>query len=242
MQRKRSTPPLYENAEEFDKAMSEPPKPFSTDDVMPKRDIEGWHAVEEDIDDIDVGDMEDFEQVAEDAKKRRKEDTNMKNVEWKRCEHCNEMKEETHFRRYRNGEYGKVCNTCIGSKISAGHKKNAKAEEQTPDKGDRLRTLSSFLDEKKIVMPESTLPKLPYEHCDGADAIAYGLLHVKEKAPLLKDNKPLIAMSEKVFEEAILFAYAKGKEDAETPKVEEITSVHAESLAMRMILNLKTGE
>lgn len=94
--------PLYKDAEEFAKAMTEPPKPYSADDFTPKRDVE------ECIDDIDIGDSEDFEENAKGA--------NVKKIEWKRCEHCGEMKEEMHFRRYRNGEYGKVCNTCIGLK------------------------------------------------------------------------------------------------------------------------------
>ncbi len=108
--------PLYTNAEEFDKAMNEPPKPFSTDDFTPKRDIEGWHAAEEGIDDLLGGDMEDFKQVAEDAKKRSM-GAEMKNVVWIRCEHCGEMKDENAFKKYKNGTFAKVCNACIGSKI-----------------------------------------------------------------------------------------------------------------------------
>ncbi|MDD4506219.1 MAG: hypothetical protein PHE60_07605 [Sulfurospirillaceae bacterium] len=131
--------PLYANEEAFNKAMTEPPKPYSTDDLTPKMSTYNELAKQDigdnfNVDilgleyDINVQDLEDWEQVAKDANKRRKED-GVKKVEWKRCEHCNEMKEDTNFRRYRNGEYGKVCNVCIGSKISDGHKKNKMSTE-----------------------------------------------------------------------------------------------------------------
>lgn len=244
----KGLPPLYTNAEEFDKAMNEPPKPYSSDDFTPKKspyeklgeqDVgDNWGV---DVLEIDVGDMEDFEQVAIDAKKR-KEDKNVKKVEWKRCEHCGEMKEEIFFRRYRNGAYGKVCNACISSKISAGHKKNAKSTEEPTPKGERLKALATPLSEMKIAVPKSTLPKLPNSNYSDA-SIAFGMaLHVKEETPLLKESKPLLAMSEEAFGAAILFAYEKGKEDAEALDVEEITEIGAESLAMRIILNLKSGE
>ena len=116
--------------------MTEPPKPFSSDDVAPKPDIEGWHAAEESIDDLLGGDMEDFKQVAEDAKKRSM-GAEMKNVVWIRCEHCGEMKDENVFKKYKNGTLAKACNACIGSKI-----RDAKAK--------RIEKLAPMIEQKQI--------------------------------------------------------------------------------------------
>jgi hypothetical protein len=235
----KGLPPRYESAEEFAKAMNEPPKPYSTDDFAPKRDIEEWHAFEEGVDNIDVGDLEDFEQVAEDAKKRRKEG-DVKKVEWKRCAECNEMKADSEFKSFRGGKIGNVCKICAGKKVRAG--KKTKEEIATPPipKIVRAKDVELFMDEGELAFLESKPLSLPEDACDAADALRFAL-HVKEETPLLKEAKPLLAMSAEAFEAAILFAYEKGKEDAEVLDVEEITPIGAESFAMRAILRLKEG-
>lgn len=206
--------------------MREPPKPYSADDFVPKRDIEGWHAAEEGIDDINIEDLEDWEQVAKDAKKKRKED-GVKTVEWKRCEHCGEMKEEMHFRRYKNGEYGKVCNGCIGSKISAAKSK-------------RTKELKPLLEEHKISLPESQPLESIGSHCDGSDAIALGLsLHTKETSPLLKEKVPLKAMSEEALRNLLRLAFLAGVESVNTKAPEEVTQEVAMELLNDVITECK---
>jgi len=219
--------PHHDNAEEFDKAMTEPPRPYSTDDLVPSKeerasaDIEGWHRLEEGVDDIDVEDLEDCEQVARDAKNRRKGD-DVKNVEWKRCEHCGEMKEDMHFRRYRNGEHGKVCNVCIGSKISAAKSK-------------RIEALKPLIEEKKISLPDSKLLEPSSQHCDAADAIAMSL-HVNNNGPLLKEKVPLKAMSEEALRNLLRLAFLAGVESVNVQAPEEVT----QEVAMELLNNVIT--
>lgn len=266
----KGLPPLYENAEEFNKAMTKPPKPYSADDFTPRKeqrtaDVGDNRVSGGDADDIEPKkcnneeimweldrmryeaeetgvNFDDFlKSDVEERKVRKKEvkpnaeflkkDTPIKStgIRWFRCESCGEMKDEFSFRQYRNGTFAKVCSACIGSKI-----REAKA--------DRVKAFARTIEEQKVVLPDSAPLIMSVDPCDGADAIAYGLLHVKEKAPLLKESKPLIAMSEETFASVILLAYTKGKEEAEALDAEEITPAAAESLAMRIILNLKTGE
>lgn len=222
--------PHHDNAEEFDKAMTEPPRPYSTDDLVPSKDerasadIEGWHRLEEGVDDIEVGDLEDWEQVAKDAKKRKKEDGVPNIVKWERCDVCNEMKEESAFAHLPNGKLRKTCKQCMAAKISAGHKKNKESTEP--------------------IQSQEATHSDPLKPNDAADALGRFIKDVFEStpsAPLLKEKKPLLALKEETLEALVLFAYKKGIEDAEMVKVEEITPIHAESLAMRVILNLKTG-
>lgn len=222
--------PLYVDEEAFNKAMIEPPRPYSTDDLMPSKeerasaDIEGWHRLEEGVDDIDVEDLEDWGQVAIDAKKRKKGDAVPNIVKWERCNVCDEMKEESAFAHLPNGKLRKTCKQCMAKKISDGHKKNKESTEPAQSQ-------------------ESTHSD-PLKPNDAADALGRFIKEVFEpmpSSPLLKEKKPLLALKEETLESLVLFAYKKGIEDAEMVKVEEITPIHAESLAMRVILNLKTG-
>lgn len=223
----KGLPNHYESAEEFDKAMIEPPRPYSTDDLMPRKeerssaDIEGWHLLEEGVDDIDAGDLDDLEQVVIDAKKRRKGD-GVKNVEWKRCENCGEMKEDMYFRRYRNGEHGKVCNVCIGSKISAAKSK-------------RIEALKPIFEEQKVSLPRSNPFKPIDPHCD---AIAMSL-HVNSNGPLLKEKVPLKAMSEEVLRNLLRLAFLAGVESVNAPVPEEVTQETAMELLNDVITECK---
>lgn len=226
----KGLPPLYTSAEEFDKAMDEPPRPYSTGDLnatsnesnvdLPKR--REWDELMG-VDDIDV---EDMEMIEEDSK----EEDMAKKVEWKRCNICTEMKEESEFAHVRGGGLQKTCKKCMAQKISAGHKKHDKS----------IDALKPLIEEQKVLLSESKPLFLPEDACDAADAIRFAL-HVKEETPLLKEAKPLMAMSAEAFEAAILFAYEKGKEDAEVLDIEEITPIGAESFAMQAILRLKEG-
>lgn len=152
-------------------------------------------------------------------------------VGYQRCEECHEVKEETEFAGRRGGKRQKVCKTCMGQRISNGHKKSAKiTEEQTPDKAKRLRALTPFIDEKKIAMPKSTLPKLPDRHCDAADAISLGLaLHVEEKVPLLKEQPVIKAISDKTLRSMIVMAYKRGFDEGKMNAIEPIN--HDDAMA-----------
>ena len=107
----KGLPIIYKNADEFAKAMTEPPKPYSTDDFTPKTSHEG-----QDIED---------EWILDTLELKEKED-DMKGllIEPIRCEECNEMKEETEFANRRGGGKSKVCKKCMGKRISDGHAKN----------------------------------------------------------------------------------------------------------------------
>lgn len=163
----KGLPPRYENEEEFSKAMTEPPKPYSTDDFTPKRDIEGWHAAEEGIDDIDDEEettqvfvkkcnneeiMWELERMMYEAEETEKiiatsnkpaydegKGDAMTQIQWFRCESCEEMKDENAFKKYRNGTFAKVCNACIGSKI-----RDAKAK--------RIEKIAPMIEQKQIYM------------------------------------------------------------------------------------------
>ena len=208
--------PRHESAEDFAKAMIEPPRPFSTDDLTPKvREKESFEGVEE------------TEMIEEDDDK---EEDMAKKVPWQRCNMCSEMKEDSEFAHVRGGGLQKTCKKCMAQKISAGHKKHDKS----------IDALKPLIEEQKVLLPESKPLFLPEDACDAADAIRFAL-YGKEGTPLLKEAKPLMAMSAEAFEAAILFAYEKGKEDAEVLDVEEITPIGAERFAMQTILRLKEG-
>lgn len=234
----KGLPPLYMNAEEFEKAMNEPPRPYSTDNLnatsnesnvgLPKR--REWDELMG-LDDIDV---EDMEMIEEDSK----EEDMAKKVEWKRCNECSEMKADSEFKSFRGGKIGNVCKICAGKKVRAG--KKTKEETATPPspKIVRAKDVEIFMDEGDMDFLESK--PLPEGRCDAVDALRLAL-HVKEETPLLKEAKPLLAMSAEAFEAAILLAYEKGKEDAEVLDVEEISPIGAERFAMQAILRLKEG-
>lgn len=228
--------PLYVDEEAFNKAMIEPPRPYSTDDLVPKGESIDDSTMKnldrmrlagagfDDVDNIDVEDLEDWEQDAQNAKKIKKGDAVPNIVKWERCNVCDEMKEESAFAHLPNGKLRKTCKQCMAKKISDGHKKNKESTEP-------------------IKSQEATHSD-PLKPNDAADALGRFIKEAFEpmpSSPLLKEKKPLLALKEETLEALVIFAYKKGIEDAEMVKVEEITPIHAESLAMRVILNLKTG-
>lgn len=217
--------PRHESAEEFEKAMTEPPRPYSTDNLnattngsnvdLPKR--REWDEL--------MG-VEDIEMIEDDDK----EEDMAKKVPWQRCNMCSEMKEDSEFAHVRGGGLQKTCKKCMAQKISAGHKKHEKS----------IDALKPVIEEKKVILPESNPLKPIDTHCDGADAIAFGLsLDVKKTSPLLKEKVPLKAMSEEALRNLLRLAFLAGVESVNTPAPEEVTQEIAMELLNDVITECK---
>lgn len=222
--KEKGLPSRYESAEEFKKAMTEPPRPYSTDNLnattnesnvdLPKR--REWDEL--------MGD-EEMEMIEDD-----KEEDMAKKVEWQRCNMCSEMKEDSDFAHVRGGGLQKTCKKCMAQKISAGHKKHDK----------NIDALKPLIEEQKVLLPESNPLKPIDTHCDGADAIAFGLsLHVKNTSTLLKEKVPLKAMSEEALRNLLRLAFLAGVESVKTPAPEEVTQETAMELLNDVITECK---
>lgn len=109
--------PHYKSAEEFAKAMIEPPRPFSSDVFngvdegttvsLPERRV--WEDVVGMDDDIDIEDIDETsEQIV--------------------CVCCQEPKSPDAFGTLRNRELRKICKVCHGKSISKARSKNKKIE------------------------------------------------------------------------------------------------------------------
>jgi len=228
-------PVLHENEEEFSKAMTEPPKPFSTDDITSlstrkhvdfgKRDrlLDGLL----EIDDENIGEVE--------------EDTMPKHVKLERCKECGEMKEDSAFGHNRDGSLKKICKACHGKKISAARKGNSDTskDEPTPQTKEpkvmRYETVKPLIDEGKIFIPAAK-PFLGIDasHSDASDAIAFGL-----QVPLLKEHKPLKAMSEEALRNLLRLAFLAGVESVNAPAPEELKQETAMELLNDVITQCK---
>ena len=121
----KGLPPRYENAEEFAKAMTEPPKPYSTDDFTLRKDesiqnndeFEHMHYLMEQS----CGFVE--EEYLDDAKESPEE-----TAEPIVCVSCQEPKSPDAFGTLRNGDLRKICRACHGKKISAARCKTKEME------------------------------------------------------------------------------------------------------------------
>ena len=131
----KGLPPLYENAEEFYKAMNEPPKPYSSDDFAPSKEecmqdndeFEGMYSLmQQSHGFVEDEYLEDFEENAKEA--------NVVTVKPIVCVCCQEPKNPDAFGTLRNGELRKICKVCHGRSISKARSKNKepKIVEETP--------------------------------------------------------------------------------------------------------------
>lgn len=117
--------PLYADEEAFNKAMTEPPKPYSTDDFTPRKDesvqdsdeFEHMHYLMQQS----CGFVED--EYLEDFEENTKED-NVGTANPIVCVCCQEPKGHDAFGTLRNGELRKICKVCHGKNISAARSKN----------------------------------------------------------------------------------------------------------------------
>ncbi len=221
----KGLPVLHENEEEFSKAMTEPPKPFSTDDITSlstrehvdfgKRDrlLDGLL----EIDDEDIGEVE--------------EDNMPKHVQWERCKECGEMKEDSAFGHNRDGSLKKICKACHGKKISAARKGNS----VKPDVID-LKDVEPYENDAKVGevddMPLSEIDT----SCYPKDATA---LVLDIETPLLKERKPLKAMSEEALRNLLRLAFLAGVESVNAPVPEELKQETAMELLNDVISQCK---
>lgn len=214
----KGLPVLHENEEEFSKAMTEPPKPFSTDDITSlstrehidfKKGSQMWNEI------VDADDIDENEEEKDMAQK----------VEWFRCIECNEMKEDTEFARLPNGKHRAICKKCMGDKIKNGHKKRE----------ERIDIVKEIVDKGTICIPD-VKPFLGVDasHSDASDAIAFSL-----QAPLLKERKPLKAMSEEALRNLLRLAFLAGVESVNAPAPEEVTQETAMELLNDVISQCK---
>lgn len=149
----KGLPILHENEEDFSKAMSEPPKPFSTDDITSLSTREHIDFSKRDrlldgileIDDEDIGEVE--------------EDTMPKHVKWERCKECGEMKEDSDFGHNRDGSLKKICKACHGRKISEARKGNAQ-KPQVEQKETSDTTVAKPLHAKEVPLLKEPKEKM----------------------------------------------------------------------------------
>lgn len=176
----KGLPPHYESKEEFNKAMNEPPKPFSLDDVAPKRDIEGWHAAEEGIDDIDVEDAGDIYLSYDLA--HEKGDVHVEQIV-QQCVTCTEIKPIDAFGTLRNGDIRKICKACHGKSIS-----NARGKNKAP----------------------ATVEETPVTHTDHSAQVQVKkeFKEAVESSP--KEVGKVAIMELRVFHSALAMAYERG--------------------------------
>lgn len=127
--------PLYADEEAFNKAMIEPPRPYSTDDLVPSKDnriedsneLEGMYSLmQQSHGFVEDEYLEDFEENAK--------ETNVETVKPIVCVCCQEPKNPDAFGTLRNGELRKICKVCHGRSISKARNKNKapKIVEETP--------------------------------------------------------------------------------------------------------------
>lgn len=214
----KGLPVLHENEEEFSKAMTEPPKPFSTDDITSlstrehidfKKGSQMWNEI------VDADDIDENKEEKDMAQK----------VEWFRCIECNEMKEDTEFARLPNGKHRAICKKCMGDKIKNGHKKRE----------ERIDIVKEIVDKGTICIPD-VKPFLGVDasHSDASDAIALSL-----QTPLLKERKPLKAMSEEALRNLLRLAFLAGVESVTAPVPEELKQETAMELLNDVISQCK---
>lgn len=223
----KGLPVLHESEEDFSKAMSEPPKPFSTDDITSlstrehidfKKSSQMWNEI------VDADDIDEDE-----------EDTMPKHVKWERYKECGEMKEDSDFGHNRDGSLKKICKACHGRKISEARKGNVQkphVEEKVID----LKDVKPYENEARVCIPDEK----PYYGADiahdASDAIAFAL-HVN--TPMVKERKPLKAMSEEALRNLLRLAFLAGVESVNTPEPEEVTQETAMELLNDVISQCK---
>lgn len=215
----KGLPPHYESEEEFSKAMTQPSKPYSTDDLVAHKEehmqdndeFEGMYSLMQQLHRF----VE--EEYLEDFKENTKEKDMAQKVEWLRCIECNEMKEDTEFARLPNGKHRAICKKCMGDKIKNGHKKR----EELIDKG-------------AICVPDRK-PLPPVDpSCYAADAIALSLETTKEELPLLREpSEMMLSMRQSVFNDVVVMAFNMGKQELKTL---ELSEIHAKELAAQIVL------
>lgn len=219
--------PHYESEEEFSKAMTQPSKPYSTDDLVANKEeqmqdndeFEGMYSLMQQS----HGFVE--EEYLEDFKENTKGKDMAQKVEWLRCIECNEMKEDTEFARLPNGKPRAICKKCMGDKIKNGHKKRE----------ERIDIVKEIVDKGTICIPD-VKPFLGVDasHSDMSDAIAFSL-----QAPLLKERKPLKAMSEEALRNLLRLAFLAGVESVNVPEPEDVTQEMAMELLNDVISQCK---
>lgn len=219
--------PHYESEEEFSRAMTQPSKPYSTDDLAVNKEehmqdndeFEGMYSLMQQS----HGFVE--EEYLEDSKENTKEKDMAKKVEWLRCIECNEMKEDTEFARLPNGKHRAICKKCMGDKIKNGHKKRE----------ERIDIVKEMVDKGTIRIPDGKPLEPVNPSCYPADAVALAL---SVDIPMIKQHKPLKAMSEETFREAVQMAYRMGR-DERLLHVEEISNAHAQELVTEIVMELE---
>ena len=124
----KGLPPLYKNAEEFDKAMTEPPKPYGTDDFTPSKD-ESTQDNNDDFEHMLYLMQQSSGFVEDEYHEESTKEEHVETVKPKVCACCQEPKSDDAFGTLRNGELRNICKACHGKKISLSR---CKIKEVTP--------------------------------------------------------------------------------------------------------------
>lgn len=183
----KGLPPLYESAEEFAKAMNEPPKPYNTDDFTPSKD----ESTQDNNDDFEhmLYLMQQSSGFVEDE--YLEESTNKEHMEIvspKICACCQEPKNPDAFGTLRNGELRKICKVCHGKNISKARCKN------------------------KMTTPTTEEPKVQTDHSTQVKARKDLSMAMRSDAG---DDKVAI-MKLSVFHAALGMAYERGVAEGKT--------------------------
>lgn len=185
--------PHYESEEEFSKAMTQPSKPYNTDDLVANKEeqmqdndeFEGMYSLMRQS----HGFVE--EEYLEDSKKNTKE-ANVETVKPIVCVCCQEPKSSDAFGTLRNGKLRKICKVCHGKSISKARSKNKEtaAVKEIP---------TVYVDHAAQVMARKNFNEA-----------------IKNSSDESKEVGKVAIMELRIFHSALAMAYERGKSEGKS--------------------------